>query len=445
MPVVQSNQQVERMMQPAYTLAELKKLQNFLDENGCFVFRSLSNGLFPAAAAHADAVSGYQYVWVRDNIHIAHAHFVCGDAKSAARTLSTLLEYFKKHHSRFRNVIVNGKPSDPMDRPHIRFDGENLRELRQKWAHAQNDALGYFLWLFSKLARQGIVAVDESALKCLAEFPRYFQAIQYWDDEDSGHWEEERKVSASSIGTVLAGLREFQNLADEKSLWSESALATDQPAAPAVTPQMIEKLFAGGHAALEQILPCESISPKSSYRRYDGALLFLIYPLNILNIRQAEQVLADVRTHLQGDYGIRRYLGDSYWSPDYKEKLPSESLTADSSDSMQARNAFAQLGGEAQWCIFDSIISAYHGQGYLKLKGEAEDEHAIESLRLQTFHLNRALGQLTGENNGVAALRMPEAYYMEKGVYVPNDHTPLYWAQANLWLALHEMGRSLSA
>jgi Glycosyl hydrolases family 15 len=441
MRIIKNNREVERLMRAAYTSADLAKLQRYLDEKNCFLFHSLRNGLYPAAASPSAADSGYRYVWVRDNVHIAHAHLVCGDANAAARTASALLEYFQAHQSRFRNAIRHGKPTDPMMRPHVRFDGETLHELRQKWGHAQNDALGYFLWLFCKLARQGIVDIDKPALRCVADFPRYFQAIRFWNDEDSGHWEEERKVSASSIGTVMAGLREFQILADEKSLWSNSAVTGEKPS---LTPQKIKELLGKGRSALEQILPRESIKPKSLYRPYDGALLFLIYPLNVVNREQADKILARVRRHLQGNYGIRRYLGDSYWCPDYKEKVLPELRSIDSSDNMRARNAFARLGDEAQWCIFDSVISAIHGQRYRALKrAGADKKRAVQSLQLQTYHLNRALGQVTGKNSCVSEFRVPEAYYMQKGRYVPNDNTPLYWAQANLWLALDEMRRSL--
>ena len=64
-----------------------------------------------------------------------------------------------------------------------------------------------FLWLYALLARDGHVALDEPALDVLALVPRYLAAIRYWQDEDSGHWEETRKISASSIGTVVAASR----------------------------------------------------------------------------------------------------------------------------------------------------------------------------------------------------------------------------------------------
>src|SRR5262249_26983261 len=106
-------------------------------------------------------------------------------------------------------AIVSGAvdPDDVMRRPHVRFDGERIAEIAgQKWAHAQNDALGYFLWLCSKLGAAGAMTLDEQGARTLALFPAYFRAIRYWQDEDSGHWEEVRKREASSIGTVVAGL-----------------------------------------------------------------------------------------------------------------------------------------------------------------------------------------------------------------------------------------------
>jgi hypothetical protein len=40
-------------------------------------------------------------------------------------------------------------------------------------------------------------------------------------------------------------------------------------------------------------------------------------------------------------------------------------------------------------------------------------------LERQIAHFNRGLGQIT------SALQCPEAYFLERGVYIPNDNTPL--------------------
>jgi phosphorylase kinase alpha/beta subunit len=149
-----------------------------------------------------------------------------------------------------------------------------------------------------------------------------------------------------------------------------------------------------------------------------------------------DQILDDVISNLQGDYGIRRYIGDSYWSADYKKNLPPESRYIDFSDDLSARDFLLKKGEEAQWCIFDPIISVIFGVKYQTTKQE-------KYLEQQTHYLNRSLGQITGCDNGVGEFLCPESYYIEDGRYSPSDLTPLYWTQANLMCALKAMEVSL--
>ncbi len=133
------------------TAIDVSKITQFLTEQGTFQFPTLPNGLFSAAAGEGGdfELSGYHNVWVRDNIQIAWAHLaVRNDAKIATNCIRSLTAFFAKYRYRFSDVI-DGKTdaSDPMYRPHIRFDGTHLTENTEKWAHAQNDAQGYFLWL----------------------------------------------------------------------------------------------------------------------------------------------------------------------------------------------------------------------------------------------------------------------------------------------------------
>jgi hypothetical protein len=59
---------------------------------------------------------------------------------------------------------------------------------------------------------------------------------------------------------------------------------------------------------------------------------------------------------------------------------------------------------------------------------------------LQTFHWNRALGQVTGADSALGEGLCPEAYWMpdsrEPARWEPNDDTPLLWTQALLVSAL---------
>lgn len=391
----------------------VERLLGFLEDQGTFRFPTLANGLFSAAAGEGSdfELTGYRNVWLRDNIHIANAHREWGDVGKAVAAMRTLMAFYLKYQFRFRDIIEGRTdPSDPMNRPHIRFDGDRLIELDEKWSHAQNDALGAFLWLAAQLKDQ--CHWNEQEMKLLADVAQFLGVVQFWRDEDSGHWEEVRKISASSIGVATAALEAWGNHFD--ATWK-----------------------AEGHRTLREILPNECIQPDpQKRRRYDSALLFLIYPYRIVSDEMADKIVADVSTNLTGDYGIRRYLGDSYWCADYRQKLSADVRTSDFSDNLADRDKLLEPGCEAQWCLFDPIISIHFGLRYDRTGNPVDRGRQIA-------HLNRSLSQITTAESRVPAYRCPESYFCEQGRYIPNDICPLLWTQANLKLALVHLIRSL--
>jgi phosphorylase kinase alpha/beta subunit len=206
------------LLKENYSKADILEIRHFLQSKKTFDFATLPNGLFAASSSEDGSNTGYNKVWVRDNIYVAYAHFIIGEREIALRTVHGLLAFYKKHRFRFETIIDQGrKPSSPMERPHVRFDGLGMTELDEFWEHAQNDALGYLLWLACKFYSSGgkdqeKPTPDAEILDLLILFPLYFEAIEFWRDEDSGHWEEAPKIEASSIGTVMAGLKEFRTL-----------------------------------------------------------------------------------------------------------------------------------------------------------------------------------------------------------------------------------------
>lgn len=62
----------------------------------------------------------------------------------------------------------------------------------------------------------------------------------------------------------------------------------------------------------------------------------------------ADQILNNVLTNLAREVGICRYLGDSFWCTDYKQKLSGEQRTADFSNDMSLRDRLLEPGEEAQ-------------------------------------------------------------------------------------------------
>jgi GH15 family glucan-1,4-alpha-glucosidase len=417
------NPTLRRLIRASYRVDQIADLTSLLRDRGILDFPALANGLFPASTSGDAHVSGYGYVWVRDNIQIAAAHFLNGATSEAVATVRSLSAYFAEHRERF-TAIINGiaDPAKPMNRPHVRFDGKSLQELPDDWAHAQNDALGYYLWLISSLVAAGISELEEYAASLAGLFVEYFNAIRFWADEDSGHWEEARKIEASSIGVVTAGLSKLKAaLLLERSRFRDLAKAQDFP----TRLDLVEELVARGQAALDSILPNECIqNDPRKFRACDGAQLFLIYPAAIISEAAADTIIERVLAQLAGEFGIRRYRGDSYWCANYKRLLPTGQRSRNVSETIAERDALLSPGEEAQWCIFDPILSAIYANRYLASRNAADRER-------QLFFLNRALGQVTPD------FRCPEAYYLEDGVYVPNDNSPLLWSQANLWTSLH--------
>ena len=97
---------------------------------------------------------------------------------------------------------------------------------------------------------------------------------------------------------------------------------------------------------------------------------------------------------------------------------------------MSARDSLLKPGQEeAQWCLFDPIVSIIHGCRF-RATGDRRD------LDRQREALRRSLSQLTPPGSRFGGYRCPESYFLELGEYVPNDITPLLWTQANLRLAL---------
>ncbi len=434
MSIVQ-NSKLLNLIQSTYTSESVHNIIELLEKENTFTFSALSNGLFPAAITREDTqYTGYRQVWIRDNIYVAYAHYVTGETRITVKTLNALMDYFKVYRQRFERIIDQpNRANQVMERPHVRFDGELLQELPENWSHAQNDALGYFLWLYCKFINEDLISITQAEIEILALFPLYFEAIGYWEDADSGHWEEERKVEASSIGVAKAGVSALRQTLIKSSHNADQFAYQDK----VVTIELLDQLIQNGDVALAEILPYECRSPEAKARRYDAALLFLIYPLNVLDPTMADRIVEDVIRNLQGDYGIKRYLRDSFWAADYRTRLSPEQRTANVSDDMTYRDSLIQAGQEAQWCIFDPIISIIFGQKF-QTTGQAAD------LEQQVFYLNRALGQLTGETCEAGEFKCPELYYLEDGKYRANDATPLLWTQANLKVALKTMMDSLS-
>ena len=436
------------LLRRTYGPTDLLELRQYLDRAGTLTIQPMASGLFSAAqTTEFSAGTNYHASWVRDNVHVAFAHFTNGQTAVATKAAIALTKFFHTQQQRFREIIATPSlKAEPQRRPHIRFDGGTLTELPQTWSHAQNDALGAYLWFYCTLALTGNVPASEWDIDTLALFPRYFRAIEFWADQDSGHWEEVPKVEASSIGIVVAGLRKLRELVRKAPdltgegwpyIFSTPIRGLIRDAIPEA--DLID-LIHRGEDALAAILPAECVQPDPKKNRpYDAALLFLIYPFGVVTGPMTDTIIAQTEAHLRGPVGIKRYLGDSFYCTDYESNMArqNDDPTRDFSQNIAGRDALLQGGSEAEWCVFDPILSVIFGKRY-------QESHKPEDLRKQTEYLNRSLAQLTRDDPPrCKAMQCPELYYVEQGKLQTSKSTPLLWTQANLWTALEVMRQSV--
>ena len=419
---------LEYLIVEEYTPEILAKIRETLEAQGTHRIAQAAHGLFAASAAQtAQGVSGYQYAWVRDNVMVANSFRLRGELATAIACMQGLTQFFATQRPRFLGIINDASrrlKEDVQRRPHIRFAAETLGELSEKWTHAQNDALGLALWLRFVHANSGALPLTTEDWEVFELFPRYFAAIEYWQDRDSGAWEEGRAVRNSSVGAIVAGLEEMRKYLGSPGKREGGEKIWASPDGLAWLNQLSEK----GRARLAATLPFEA-PPE---RLADSALLSLIHPLGVVRGRAAQDaVLSLVQARLKGEFGIRRYAGDSYFCQDYDQWFAPGQMSSDFSERMAYRDALLQPDCEAQWCIFDPQLSIIYGQRFL------EDRSDKENFRRQAYYFNRSLRQLTPDGG------CPELYFLKNGRYIANAHTPLAWTQANQALALYLMEKSL--
>lgn len=411
-----------------YTPESLANIKKVLAEYRAHEILPVANGLFAASSSQApDSVTGYQNVWIRDSIMVADSFRRRGQFALPIACIEGLTRFFEKQLPRFREIIedpVRTYREDANRRPHIRFTAQTLGELPEKWPHAQNDALGHALWFRFLLANSGVLPVTAADYKIYSIFPAYFEAIAYWLDRDSGAWEEGRKVNNSSVGAVVAGLEEMRKFHDVYSRDREQVPVS----VSAAEMDKLRQMIAMGRERLDTTLPFES-PPE---RMVDAALLFLIHPLDVVRAREMEDaILGLIQARLKGEIGIKRYAGDSYFCQDYDEWFPPEKMSTDFSERLDFRDAHLQPNCEAQWCIFDPLLSIIYGQRFLANRFDNASFHK------QVHYFNRSLAHVT------ATGKCPELYFLRHGGYIANVHTPLAWTQANQALALYLMEKSI--
>lgn len=245
------------------------------------------SGLF--LASKADVSTGYDKSWLRDNFYETMAFEVIGDWGSVEKTYRAILEIFLKHEEKIDTAIKN-KPIHSYQYIHARFHPETFDEFWEEWGNKQNDAVGCILHKIGELEinqKRSILKTHDHE-RIVNKLVRYLEAIEYWHDPDSGMWEENEELHASSVGACVAGLKSIMRVP-----WIE------------VPYQLVRR----GQRSLNALLPRES-----EKKFVDLSLLSLIWPYHVVSDEQRDEILANVEYHLKRDRGVIRYKGDQYYN-----------------------------------------------------------------------------------------------------------------------------------
>lgn len=244
-------------------------------------------GLF--SASKKDVSTGYNKSWLRDNFYECMAFEVIGDWDTVEKTYDSIMQIFVKHEQKL-DWAIQEKPKHSFQYVHARFHPETFEEFWEEWGNKQNDAVGAILYNVGKLEqiRPGSIFESPDHVRVVRKLVDYLHSIEYWQDKDSGMWEEDEEIHASSIGACVAGLKAVDAL-DE----------IDVPG----------DLIMKGELALQELLPRES-----DRKFADLAQLSLIWPYNVVTEKQRDEILENVEYHLLRDRGVIRYKGDRYYN-----------------------------------------------------------------------------------------------------------------------------------
>lgn len=444
---------------PAEVRANLEKIVAELELHQTLTLRRYSSGGHSAVTVQdprslESALDGMLAMhWDRDSIMQALAEYQISDDDAMRTKLKVAknawllgLAASLKHHYLYSKKfieIISGKSAaaDYGKRPHIRYNPISLQEVQDPWGHAQNDALGYVLFLTFYAANQGKLMVADKTMKLGVDgqpvkpliaqkeaqrfgilVPLFFQKIEVWKDFDFGAWEDKKAEHASSIACALAGLKQEKKYVDKVGPLSERIDGKDYSVTSAVLDDLIKKC----EAKLAQILPNEFINSDKEDKRADASrvrdadsaivnALFLgaISGEPIVHDLMTERIIGVIEGRLARPIGFARYPLDIW-------------------DGRVDRRDL-EFNEEAQWSHVAPMISVIYGEMYQRTKKS-------QYLAAQEIYFKRSLTTVNSR------WRIPEAYIIDKKTrkWVSDANEPLAWAQSAEIMAIVAMRKSLA-
>ena len=325
------------------------------------------NGLW-----YASTGKKYRYAWLRDIYHVARIDLKI-NPKAYKQTYRTILDYFLKIEKDYQKISwLIRDPYDKSDHRYIhpRFNVD-LTEIDEPWGYKQWDAIFMVLKGMIEGIKNGIkIFRTPEDIDIVNKIIEAAYKLECWKDPESGAWENEKALRLSTLGVILSSLRDLKEYFF-------------------IPQDFITKTL----AAFYTLFPNET-----SYREYDLAQLFIIYPFDVLKDPELEAlILHRIEKNLLRETGVIRYIGDWYYN-----RANWYDMNRFGFKEMYIVDEYE--GNEAPW--HKGFI--YLGLGYLHLGN-------IEKAQ---YYLTKSL---KGHEDG----RMRELSFAHTNI--PNDNYPLAW------------------
>lgn len=479
------NNTLESLLKDSYSKQELEVIyQNTNDVRTITTFDN-KYGTFIKASDNASSETNYNQIWVRDSLwgYKKLINDNTEESKAIAKNvLLSLLDYFSTPNqiARAKAAIVNPNlvllsKNGNMNAFHIRFDASILDDVQvdgqpERWTHKQNDALGFLLSEVISAVENKDISFDDlnqanseilnatKRIDTLIYLVTYLNALKFYQMADSGSWEENEAIRASSIGFVINGEEKlYDYLKSETTDADHDAFVqayddfvnnnnyqyySSQDFLPFYIDEgykVIKLLIDNGGecACYDQI--------DDNYRTADAALLNLIYPCNLKNLEHSykSKILKIINDDLITPVGIKRYQNDNYQSANFW--FNGIKTDINEGDTATKRKKTFIAGTEASW-FFDS----WYAISNLELVNDPETTSS-EKLSLEDNvykFLNRSIGQISQPNNYLAngettdIMGFPESYNViyknnENYWYIASAINNLNWARAMFSILLN--------
>ena len=155
----------------------------------------LSNGAYTASLSQ-----DYSFVWIRDIVYTV-LPFMQKPSERYEKAYHALFDLFKTYEWKI-DIHRQKRPVYLFEYIHSRYSTD-LKELPVEWGHAQNDAIGAFLWGVGEGFRLGQKVIrDEKDLEIVQKLVDYLDCLQYWQAKDNGMWEEIWSFTLQVLGPV---------------------------------------------------------------------------------------------------------------------------------------------------------------------------------------------------------------------------------------------------